>query len=46
MDDSSNCRTELLNELLANNNAYAKTFDKPMSLGVKRKVRGLLPQVC
>lgn len=38
----SHSRTGLLNELLANNKAYAKTFDKPMSLGVKKKVGWLL----
>ena len=38
MDDRSNSQTGLLNELLANNSRYAKTFEQPMSLGVKRKV--------
>lgn len=44
MDDTANSKTGLLNELLANNSRYAKTFDKPMSLGVKRKVCGGLLQ--
>jgi len=38
MNDTSNSKTGLLNELLANNSRYAMTFDKPMSLGVKKKV--------
>lgn len=39
MDDRLNSTsTSLLNEVLQNNSAYAKSFDKPMSLGVKKKV--------
>jgi hypothetical protein len=39
MNNSTNSsRTGLLNELLANNSAYASGFDKPMCLGVKKKV--------
>lgn len=30
----------LLDALLADNAVYAKTFDAPMSLGVKKKVGG------
>jgi hypothetical protein len=40
MDKSTDSsRTDLLNELLANNSAYASGFDEPMTLGVKKKVR-------
>lgn len=27
-----------MNQLLANNSQYAKSFDKPMTLGVKKRV--------
>jgi hypothetical protein len=45
MGDSANGQTGILNQLLANNSQYAKSFDKPMTLGVKKKVGGSVIQL-
>lgn len=36
--EGTSAKTGLLNELLANNSSYASGFNKPMSLGVQKKV--------